>query len=80
METELRGQALVDDVVNELRAIVREIEALPATTENHYDKYMSILSKYPMPVRRTVAMLLIKAGANENGVTWAYKLSKGGNY
>ena len=67
--------AMIDEVVDELRPAVTRIEARLATTRDHYGDYMGILGQYPRAERLTIAVLLIKAGANQAGVRWALRLS-----
>jgi len=72
-----KQQAVVDKIVEELRPLVQEIENGPETTRYHYRDYMNILAKYPeeKDQRYTMAVLLIKAGANPEGVEWAARLA-----
>lgn len=64
----------INQVIEDLKPIVAEIEKSPATTKGRYDRYMIILSKFPPTKRRVFAAILIKAGANEYGVTSALSL------
>ena len=73
MET-LKQQDLITEMVAELKPIVESIEKRLATTQYHYGDYMSILGRYPAELRKTMAALLLKSGANVDGVKWAYKL------
>ena len=67
--------AMIDEVVEELRPAVTAIEARLATTRDHYGDYMQMLSPYPREQRSTIAILLLKAGANQAGVRWAMRLA-----
>lgn len=71
----IEQQTMIDEVVEELRPAVTAIEARLATTRDHYGDYMGILGQYPREQRPTIAILLIKAGANQAGVRWAMRLS-----
>ena len=68
-------QTMIDEVVEELRPAVTKIEARLATTRDHYGDYMVMLSAGPKEQRATMAILLIKAGANCTGVRWALRLT-----
>lgn len=71
----IQQQELIDEVVNELRPVVQKIENGMRTTKDLYGEYMSLLASYPVDQRKIIAILLIKAGANIEGVKWALKLS-----
>ena len=68
-------QVLIDEVVEELRPAVQAIESRLATTRDHYGDYMQLLGVYPKEQRRTMAVLLIRAGASQAGISWALRLS-----
>jgi hypothetical protein len=67
-------QKFVDDFAADpdIQQMVKDIEAKPATTRNHYGDYGAALSKLSGG-RKIVAQLLglafIKAGANQQGVS-----------
>ena len=70
--------ALIDDLAGDLKELVTEIEASPKTTQNHYGRYMSVIAESAQGDRaagRVIAMALIKAGANQPGVSSAFSLS-----
>ena len=71
----IEQQTMIDEVVEELRPTVTRIEARLATTRDHYGDYMQMLSPYPREQRSTIAILLLKAGANQAGVRWAMRLA-----
>jgi hypothetical protein len=67
-------QRFVDDFAADpdIQQIVKDIEAKPATTKNHYGDYGAALSKLSggrKIVAQLLAMAFIKAGANATGVT-----------
>lgn len=61
----------------DIQKIVKDIEAKPATTRNHYGDYGAALSSLSQG-RRIVAQLLglafVKAGANAQGVADALRV------
>lgn len=68
---------MVDDIAGDLRPQVKAIEESVPTTKNHYDRYMNILSLLGRSNDGQVlivAMALIKAGANSNGVIAALRI------
>ena len=72
------GAELIERTVNELSSVVDKIEneKFP-TTQNHYGDYMGIIQRLgeTKNQRATIAVCLILAGANEQGVISAFKLS-----
>ncbi len=72
--TEVEKQAKVDEFINgmveDIRPEVVRIESSVETTKGHYGNYMSLLSSLSKDknVLRLIAMALIKAGANREGV------------
>lgn len=64
-----------DEMADDIRSSVAEIEARPQATRNHYGLYMTMLGRYPDPVKRgLLALSLVKAGANRQGVADALEL------
>lgn len=72
---------LVDELAPDFIQVVAEIESKPATTKGHYGKYLAFLQNLeefpafnakpgagPVVARAFVAMLLIRAGGNEEGI------------
>lgn len=68
---------LIADLVVELKPEVAKIEASPATTKAHYGRYMTLLSGLTGYKREVMALALIEAGANTEGIAWAFKLTGG---
>ena len=75
------SEAKVDKLVAELAAdfkpVVEKIESGIKTTQNNYGRYMALLSQLGAGDKNKsgiMALALIKAGANRNGVGSAYKL------
>ncbi len=71
-------QKFVDDFAADpdIQQIVKDIEAKPATTRNHYGDYGAALSKLSggrKVVQQLLALAFIKAGANAQGVNDALK-------
>jgi hypothetical protein len=77
--TKEKAKQAIDKAVQEMKPLVESLEAMPATTKDHYGNYMRLLSDIPKERRKVFAMILIKAGANYNGVAWALRLLNG-NY
>lgn len=62
-------KAILKDVAIDLEPLVRDIEDSPMTTQNHYGDYMSVLSQAgDSDNKRFIALALIDAGANKQGV------------
>lgn len=70
-------QKLIDELVADYKPIVDEIESGIKTTKNNYGKYMAILGKTDASIRNVVAYVLVKAGADPEGVRWGMKLASG---
>lgn len=70
-----QARAAINQVIATLKPIVSKIEARPALTANHYGDYMAVLGQAPAAQRTHLAACLIKAGANEQGVTDALRLT-----
>lgn len=78
--TDKKLQDKLDKFVNEtaayLRPVVAIIEELPAVTQNHYGRYLSILLQFEdVTVRKLVVLSLLAAGANVDGVRSAAGLA-----
>lgn len=74
--TNKEKQAKVDAFVKEtaafLRPMIKEIEKAPAVTQGHYGRYLSILLSFEdTTIRKLVALSLLEAGANPDGVRGA---------
>lgn len=70
-------EALIDDLANDFKPIVADIEKGIKTTQNNYGRYMSVLSQLGKGNRdhtNLFALALIKAGANRQGVGSAIKI------
>lgn len=67
-------QEQLREMINEFRPIVAEIENGPELTQGHYGKYMQLLTGGSPAM---TLYILLKAGANEYGATWAYKIITG---
>ena len=70
--------ALVDDLAGDMRDIVASIEKGMKTTQNHYGRYMSLIlavGQDDPATKKIVALALVKAGANQAGVTSALSLT-----
>ncbi|NBW23336.1 MAG: hypothetical protein EBR82_86875 [Caulobacteraceae bacterium] len=68
-------------IANDLKPVVQEVEAQPATTKNRYDQYLYILGVLSKKYADTWPVAgpffkdaLIMAGANKQGVNDAYNL------
>jgi len=70
-EKKAKLDQLIIDLAGDLKPEVDKIEASPMTTQNHYGRYGAVLSTAGGGNRRyaeIIALALIKAGANEQGV------------
>ena len=68
---------MIDGLVDDLKEVVLTIEKSPKTTQNHYGRYMSLLSSLShgdARMSKIIALALIKAGANRQGVASALQL------
>ncbi len=78
MTIEAKIEAAIESLVPDLKGIVKEIEGGHKTTQNHYGRYMSLISKLggdSRAMRNIVGLALIRAGANRAGVDSALRLS-----
>ena len=67
-EKKAKLDQLISDLAGDLKPEVDKIEASPKTTKDHYGRYGAILTTVSGGNRNIIALALIKAGANENGV------------
>lgn len=76
-EADSRLAQIIDNLADKLREGVAEIEAGTPTTRGHYGTYMALFSQFADDVGqgRILAKALIKAGANEQGVNDALRVS-----
>lgn len=75
-----RMDTLIDDLAVDLKAIVVDIEGSHATTRKHYGRYMQVLSKFASGDKHNaqfIALALIRAGANRQGIADAMRVSFG---
>ena len=71
-----RTDEVITSVADDLREHVAKIEAGIATTQNHYGDYMNLIMSVATDdanVRKIIALALIRAGANREGVLSALK-------
>ncbi len=71
-----KKSASVDSLVPAIKQFVREIEAQPETTKGRYTEYGRLLSNFSggdTSKARMMALALVKAGANKQGVKWGLK-------
>ena len=69
---------IVTETADDWRVFVAGIEMLPPTTQNHYGRYLDILTHIGdgnEMVTRITALALIEAGANEKGVNAALRIT-----
>lgn len=66
----------IKDIATDLKPVVQEIETGYETTQNHYGRYMSILTMagHEPSNMRLIALALRQAGANESGLKAAMKI------
>ena len=70
-------QQLIDGLAEDLKETVMKIEARPMTTKDHYGDYGALLSQVSGGNKNKaglIALALVKAGANRNGVSYGLKL------
>ncbi len=68
-------RAIIDDMAETLKPIVQGIETSIKTTQDHYGRYLSILTQFKdKQMRSIVVKALIQAGANQAGVNSALKI------
>lgn len=67
---------LIGELANDLAPTVSAIEQSPMTTKNHYGRYMALLSELGDNPnhKRLIALALIDAGANQQGVKSAMQI------
>lgn len=70
-----RVDEIVQEIADGLKEAVAEIEASVATTRNHYGEYMGMLLRFTDDRGQQAVLVkaLILAGANEQGVTDAFR-------
>ena len=77
LEQKAKIAALVEGLAEDFAPIVKEIESSIATTQNHYGRYgalLSSMSKGRKAYAQIMALALVKAGANADGVSNGLKL------
>ncbi len=76
MRTE-RLNEIVEDLASDLRGAVSEIEGSVKTTQDNYGRYLEIIvgSADDDDTRRLIALALLAAGANRDGVRSAIRLA-----
>lgn len=65
------AKELISDLAKELKSVVENTEKSFATTKNHYADYMAIinqLSKGNKKMAQVIALALIQAGGNKQGI------------
>jgi hypothetical protein len=70
-------EQLINDLAGDFTETVKEIEASPATTKGHYDRYGALLrqlSKGKKSHATLFSLALIRAGANPSGVKYGLEL------
>ena len=76
-EKKAKLDQLIADLAGDLAPEVKKIEASPKTTQNHYGRYGALLSMFSNGNKNSaniIALALIKAGANEQGVKSALQV------
>jgi hypothetical protein len=64
---------VVIDIAEDIKPALDDIHAQPATTQNYYADYLRLLSYKPKHAKM-LALAMLYAGANPNGVEAAIKL------
>ena len=75
MTDQERLTEIVEDLAADFRETVQSIETGIQTTQNHYGNYLTLILQIgeTKEVRQVVALALLKAGANKQGVADALK-------
>ncbi len=71
---------IIDELAADLRPAIARLEAAPAATKGHYGAYMGIIGRIAQSNKgyaKLAVLALVRAGANVEGVSAAYKLSFG---
>ena len=86
-QEKLRAEEIIEAKIEELSKdadivkVVKDIEGGFKTTQNHYGKYLSLLTPYAdakySAVFHIFSKALIRAGANSSGVSSAIQILKG---
>ncbi len=63
----------LNSIIEVLTPALEAIHAYPPTTKNYYGDYMRLMSYQPKLIK-AVALALVAAGANPNGVKSAYDI------
>lgn len=69
--------ALVNDLATDFKPQVTKIEASIKTTQNHYGRYMALLSqisKGDKHLAMVFSLAMVKAGANREGIKSALQI------
>ena len=74
MTLEQKHEQFIAELVPLVQSEVDRIEASIATTQDHYGKYMHLLTPYESGLRLMVSKACIKAGANAAGVAAALRI------
>jgi hypothetical protein len=77
MNLTFEQQKLIDSLAEDFVSLVEQIEARSETTQNHYGDYgvaLNRLSGGDKGKAGIIALALVKAGANRDGVLNGYKL------
>lgn len=70
------AKKFIDEAVEAAKPIVFKIESRPPSTKDYYAEYMGVLARVDdKRARQRLAAILIKAGANQNGVLTALSLT-----
>ncbi len=77
MKTSPELQILLDGLAEDFRPIVSKIEKSPPTTQNHYGRYMELISSLGKGEKKQsmlFAAAMIQAGGNRAGIASAMKI------
>ena len=68
--------AAIKEAAELVKPIVAKIERGVPLTKYHYAKYLELLSRAPSDQRKLLALALLEAGANQEGVAYALNFLK----
>lgn len=75
-----RGAYTLDELIENMRAelepLVQAIEAKPATTQNHYGDYMSLIATLAQDrtMRTFIGLAMLRMGGNRQGIKSAMQI------
>lgn len=78
-EKKQRVEECIAGLAEDMAPLVKDIEARPNTSQNHYVDYGAVIRQFggdDQVKQGLVAVALVRAGANRQGITTAYNMVK----